>query len=114
MKEKMLLVENPMAYYRISPNQSTNHLIAAMINNMYEYRLRLLENSSHNGFLARLALEDTRLTNIEYFKKTYTSVELPEHIVHEERMNRAKKLLKCRILKKLMRRKKASLSFTSI
>ncbi len=114
MKEKMFLVENPMAYYRISPNQSTNHLIAAMINNMYEYRLRLLENSKHTGFLARLALEDTRLTNIDYFKKTYVNVEMPEHLVHEDRMNRARKLLRSRIIRKLVQRKKASLSFTAV
>ena len=35
----MLFVDQMLAYYRISPNQSTNNLIDAMINNVYKYRL---------------------------------------------------------------------------
>ena len=35
----MLYIDQELAYYRISPNQSTNRLIDDMINNVYKYRL---------------------------------------------------------------------------
>ena len=112
MKEKMFLVDNLMAYYRISPDQSTNQVIDGMINKIYEYRLRLIEESKHRGFLTRLGLEDTRLMNIDYFMKTYTEMEMPDKIVNEEKMKRARRLLSCRILRKLVRDHKKRLSFT--
>jgi glycosyltransferase involved in cell wall biosynthesis len=111
MREQMFLVNQVMAFYRISPAQSTNHLMKAMINNIYEYRLKLIEQSRYNNFLSRLALEDTRLVNIDFFTKTYDKVELPEKIIHEKRMRRAEKLLKNRILNKMMRVYKERISF---
>lgn len=112
MKEKMLLVEQTMAYYRISPAQSTNHLVKAMINDLYSYRLSLINNSKYNNFLSRLGLEQTRLTNIEFFTSTYNKLELPETIINEKGMKRAEKKLKSRILRKVLRIYKNKISFS--
>jgi hypothetical protein len=62
----MLYVNQLMSYYRISPLQSTNHLIDAMINNVYEYRLRIIRKGKFNNLLTRLALEQSRIKNIEF------------------------------------------------
>ena len=113
MKETMLLVEQTMAYYRISPAQSTNHLVKAMINDLYSYRLSLIQKSGYDNFLSRLGLEETRLTNIEFFTRTYNKLELPEKIINEDRMNRAKKRLGSRILRKILRMYKQRISFSN-
>jgi len=113
MKEAMLLVEQTMAYYRISPAQSTNHLVKAMINDLYSYRLSLIKSSKYNNYLSRLGLEQTRLTNIEFFTSTYNKLELPEKIINEKGMNRAKRLLRSRVLRKVLRMYKNRISFSN-
>ena len=111
MKEKMFLADQLMAYYRISPAQSTNHLIKAMINGLYEYRLGLLKKSRYNNALSRLALENSRLTNIAFFKKTYEKIELPETIIDEQSMHRAEKSLKNKLIRGLVSRYEDRISF---
>lgn len=113
MKEKMFLVDQTMAYYRISPAQSTNHLIKAMINNLYEYRLGILKKSGYNNPISRLALENSRLTNIDFFKKTYEKIELPETIINEASMIRAEKRLKNRYIRGIISRYEDKISFES-
>ncbi len=108
----MYYVNQEMAYFRISPAQSTNRLINAMVNNIYEYRLKEIEKSKHNNFLAKLGLEYSRLNNIQYFKDTYYEVEMPDKFVHEEKMSRARKLLKNRIARKLVEKYIHYLSFS--
>ncbi|MGC9343766.1 MAG: glycosyltransferase family 2 protein, partial [Bacteroidales bacterium] len=39
----MIFVNQDMSFYRISPSQSTNQVIDAMINNIYKYRLKIIE-----------------------------------------------------------------------
>jgi glycosyltransferase involved in cell wall biosynthesis len=109
---KMFYANQPMSYYRISPTQSTNHLIDAMINNVYQYRLKEIEKGRHNNFLTRLSLEYSRIRNIEYFLNTYDSVELPE-IVNEERLNRARRIMKYRIPSKIVRMHMDRLMFST-
>lgn len=74
---KVLLVNQQFAYYRVSPTQSTNRLMEAMINDVYKYRLNLLKNGSHCNILTRFALEEARLNNIKYFFRMYNEVQLP-------------------------------------
>ncbi|MBN2215322.1 MAG: glycosyltransferase family 2 protein [Bacteroidales bacterium] len=93
---KILMVKQDLAYYRISPNQSTNRLIFDMINKAYVYRLNLIKNSRHNNFISRLTLEKLRLNNIEYFEQTYPDVNYSTEIVNKEKLIKAKKLLKNR------------------
>ena len=107
----MVYIPQPMAYYRISPSQSTNNLVHDMINNIYEYRLRLMKEDKKNNFLTRLGLEHARIENIEYFKKTYKNLELPDHYINEDAMKRAKKLLSFLPLKKLVVRHKRRIAF---
>ncbi len=109
--ERMLMVNQMMAYYRISPTQSTNHLVDAMINNIYSYRLRLIEGGKHNNFLSKLSLEASRLNNIDFFKKTYPDIQLPEKIMNEDKMIRAAKLLKKTLIRKAVGRYKNYISF---
>ncbi len=109
--ERMLMVNQMMAFYRISPTQSTNHLIDAMINNIYSYRLRLIENGNHNNFLSKLTLEASRINNIDFFRKTYPNIQLPEKITNEDKMIRAEKLLKNRVIRKIVRAYQRSVSF---
>ena len=109
--ERMLMVDQLMAFYRISPAQSTNHLVDAMINNVYSYRMRLIKEGKFNNFLSKLALEASRLNNIRFFQKTYPSVELPEKITNEEQMKRAEKLLQRELIRKVVERYKNTISY---
>ncbi len=111
MTERMLMVNQMMAFYRISPAQSTNHLIDAMINNIYNYRYSLIEKGKHNNFLSKLALEASRLNNIKFFEDTYPNIEMPEKIVNEEKLTRAKKLLNNYLLRKMVSRYRNRISF---
>ncbi len=108
----VIYIAEQMAFYRISPSQSTNSMIGDMINNIYEYRLRLIREDKRDNFLTLLALEHARIENIEYFKDTYDNLELPEHYVNEKAMKRAKKLLSCSLLRKLVIRHKRRIAYT--
>ncbi len=77
-------VDKEMSYYRISPSQSTNQLIERMINNVYKYRIDIMKERRSNSFLNRLALEFSRAVNIDYFKRTYPSLNIDE-MVHINR-----------------------------
>jgi len=101
-KMKMFYAKQEMSYYRISPTQSTNHLIDGMINNVYKYRSNEIRAGKHNNFLTRLSLEYSRIRNIQYFLDTYDSVELPP-IFNEKELKRAKKIIKYRIPRKIVR-----------
>lgn len=90
----MLFVNQMLAYYRISPTQSTNHLIDAMINNVYRYRMRLIEQSSSNKILSKIALETSRVNNIEFFKNSYKDVKIPTGFVNYKRYLLVKKLVR--------------------
>ncbi|MBN2272716.1 MAG: glycosyltransferase family 2 protein [Bacteroidales bacterium] len=100
-KAPMLYVMQELAYYRISPNQSTNHLIDAMINNVYKYRLGLIEKGRHNNFLSRLSLEASRINNINFFKRTYRNVSIPDEFFNHKQYQKAQKLLKIRFFHRL-------------
>ena len=108
----MVYIAQPMAFYRISASQSTNNMVTDMINNIYEYRLRLIKKGGKNNMLTRLGLEHSRIENIGYFKKTYDNLELPDAFVHDEDMQRAKKLLSFSPLRKLVERYKRQISFS--
>lgn len=110
----MLFVEQVLAYYRISPNQSTNTLIDAMINNVYKYRLSLIEKGKYDNFLTRLALETSRIYNIEFFKKTYTSVVIPNEFFNHHKYERAKKLVQFKLINKIVWRYIRKLSFDKV
>jgi len=73
----MLYIDQELAYYRISPNQSTNRLIDDMINNVYKYRLNLIrERKVKNNILTRLGVEYVRITGIRFFVSQYPNVEI--------------------------------------
>jgi len=90
MAAKVLLVNQQFAYYRVSPTQSTNRLMEAMINEVYKYRLDLIKHGPHNNILTRLALEESRLNNIKYFYKMYNEVQMPPKLYNKGWMNMAK------------------------
>ncbi len=112
--ENMFFVNQEMTFYRISPSQSTNNLINAMINNVYQYRLNLINKSRYNKFLCWLALEQSRINNIRFFQETYPGIEIPETFINHNKLERAKKLLKNRILSGLARRYSLMISFKKI
>jgi glycosyltransferase involved in cell wall biosynthesis len=97
----MLFVKQELAYYRISPNQSTNNLIDAMINNVYSYRHNLIKQGDHNNWLTRLSLEASRINNINFFKSTYHNVIIPDTFLNHKKYMQAKRLLRNRFLHKL-------------
>jgi glycosyltransferase involved in cell wall biosynthesis len=110
----MLFVNQKMSYYRISPQQSTNHLIDAMINNVYQYRMDLIKAGKYNNFLSKLALEQSRINNIGFFKQTYPNVTIPEDFLNKESLLRAEKRLKNPLLFKLVQRYRKWISFGKI
>lgn len=110
----MVYIAQPMAFYRISASQSTNNMVTDMINNIYEYRLRLIKQGKHNNKLTRLGLEHSRIENIGYFKKTYDNLDLPDTFVHSVHMKRAKKLLAFLPIRKVVEWYKRRLAFSKI
>ena len=113
-REQFYKVDQLLSYYRISPTQSTNNLVEAMVNNIYTYRIEEIRNSRHNNFLAKLGVEYSRNLNLEYFKNTYTSVEIPEEIVNKAGMERSRKLLRNRLTRKVVDKYINYLSFSSL
>jgi glycosyltransferase involved in cell wall biosynthesis len=107
----MLYVNQKMSYYRISPLQSTNWLIDAMINNVYEYRLRLIRAGKFNNYLTKFALEQSRINNIEFFKKTYPKLPIPEDFMNRESLLKAEKRLKNEWLSRLVLQYRRRISF---
>lgn len=108
----MFWAKQDMSYYRISPTQSTNHLIDGMINNVYKYRLREIENGKHNNFLCKLGLEYSRINNIQYFLDTYDDIKIPE-LVNEDKLNRARKILSNKFANKVVRMYMDRIIFTA-
>ena len=108
---KMIYVNQVMSFYRISPSQSTTHLIDAMINNVYSYRLNLIATGRYNNFLCKLCLEHSRINNIQYFKNTYDNVEIPK-LVNENKLKKARKILKYRLPNKIVRLYRKHISFS--
>jgi glycosyltransferase involved in cell wall biosynthesis len=110
----MLYVNQKMSYYRISPLQSTNRLIEAMINNVYQYRMDLIKGGKYNNFITKLALEQSRIHNIEFFKKTYPSIPIPEDYRNKESLLKASKKLEHPLLSKLVLRYRRWISYGEI
>ena len=108
---KMIYVNQVMSFYRVSPSQSTNNLIDAMINNIYSYRLDLINKGRYNNFLSKLCLEQARIYNIQYFKNTYDSIEIPK-LVNEKKLRKARKILKYRLPNKIVRLYRKRISFS--
>jgi glycosyltransferase involved in cell wall biosynthesis len=111
-REQFFYVNQDMSYFRISPAQSTNHLIEAMVNNIYKYRIAEIRNSRHDNALARLGVEHARNVNLDYFRNTYTSVEMPEEITNRDKMERSRRLLRNSLMKKVIEKYIYSLSFS--
>jgi glycosyltransferase involved in cell wall biosynthesis len=93
MHSPVYLVNQQLAYYRVSPAQSTNRLMDAMINEVYKYRLRLIKNGKLNNLLTRLALEESRLNNITYFYRMYNDVQMPPKLYSKGWMRFTKLIL---------------------
>jgi glycosyltransferase involved in cell wall biosynthesis len=98
----MLFVNQMLAYYRISPTQSTNHLIDAMINNVYRYRLELIKKGRSNKILSRIALETSRVNNIKFFKNSYTDVKIPTDFINYKSYIRTQNLIRNKLINKLI------------
>jgi hypothetical protein len=110
--KKMFYINQPMAFYRISPTQITNHYIDEIINNTYSYRLNLIKSGRYNNFLSKLGLEHARINQIEYYRDTYDSIQIPK-LIYEKKFRVAKKILKYRIPNKIVRLYKESVSFSA-
>ncbi len=113
-KVPMLYVNQKFAYYRISPLQDTVDSVDVMINNVYTYRRRLIKEGRYNNFLTKLALEHSRINNINYYKNTYPDLEITHDIIHEKALRRAEKLLKVPYISKLIWLYRKHISFGKI
>lgn len=100
---KMLYVPEYMAYYRISPNQSTNNLIDDMVNNVYKYRLDLIRDRNvRNNIITRLAVEYVRLTNLKFFKSQYPHLNITQDYPNPNWMKFTKLLIKLPLLARFL------------
>jgi hypothetical protein len=108
----MLYIDQNLAYYRISPNQSTNRLIDDMINNVYKYRLDL---SSHgkirNNLLTRMGIEYVRITGIDFFVKQYPHINITTDYPNYRWMKRTRMLMNFPYFSGIMRRYIQRLSY---
>lgn len=98
----MLYVDQKMAYYRISPNQSTNHLVDDMVNNVYKYRLNLIRKRKvKDNLLTRFGVEFVRVRNLQFFKDQYPHLEITTEYPNEGWMKFTTKLVKIRFFTRL-------------
>jgi len=96
----MLYVNQKLAYYRISPNQSTNRLIDDMINNVYRYRLKLArERKIRNNCITRLGVEYVRLTGIRFFVIQYPHIQINVTYPNRRMMNFTRFLIKIPVIR---------------
>ena len=111
---RMLLINQVMAFYRISPNQSTNHLIDRMINNVYKYRLNLIKAGPHNNIISKLALEEARINNIDFFRRMYPNISInSEEIYQLNKLKQAKLLLRFKLIHKIVHWYSKKISFAA-
>lgn len=110
----MLYVNQNFSYYRISPVQSTNTLIDAMVNNVYDYRLNLIKKSKYNNLITKMVLETSRINNLNFFKKTYPNVQLPQNIRNKKFLEFTRNVTRNRIIYKLLLRYQNQLSFANV
>ncbi len=108
----MLYIDQNLAYYRISPNQSTNRLIDDMINNVYKYRLNLVsKRKKYNNILTRLGIEYVRVTGIQFFLKQYPHVNITTEYPNRKGMERMEKLMRLPYFSGIIRRYIQRLSY---
>lgn len=101
----MLYIDQPLAYYRISPNQSTNRLIDDMINNVYTYRINLVRQKNvGNNILTRLAIEYVRVTGIQFFVKQYPHIKITTDFPNYKWMKITRGLMKLPFFSGVVRR----------
>lgn len=100
--EQMMMVEDTLAYYRISSSQSTVQAFHDMIDKIYAYRKDLIAGSRFNNYLTRLGLQLTRLENIRYFRNTYTAFESNQQFAEPDKLKRAERILRLPFLSKLI------------
>ncbi len=101
-EENIMMIEDMLAYYRISSTQSTVQAFYDMINKIYDYRKDLIGKSKYNGFLTRLALEYSRKNNIEYFRKTYSAFTPDGNITEFDKLKKAERILKLPFAERLI------------
>lgn len=108
----MLFIDQNLAYYRISPNQSTNRLIDDMINNVYKYRIELASRRNKmNNLLTRLGIEYVRITGIDFFLKQYPHIEITREYPNNQWMKRTHALMKLPYFSGIIRRYIQKLSY---
>jgi len=100
--EKMLMVDEILAYYRISSSQSTVQAFIDMINKIYIYRKELIAGSPYNNFLTRLSFQYARAINIDYFRQTYPAFDPDGKILEPEKLVKTAKLLELPLMKKVI------------
>lgn len=110
----MLYVRQKMAWYRISPQQSTNHLIDNMINHVYSYRQNIIKKGGLDNYLTRLSLEYTRINNIRFFRQTYPDLKITENYINPESLARARKILKNKFISRVVRAYIEKMSFGDV
>lgn len=110
---KMLLVNQIMSYYRVSPHQISNNVVNDLINKIYSYRINIIKKSNYRNFMTYLALEDSRINNINYYKRVYPDTPIVGSILNLKRLIIAKKLLKFRPLKILVDIYRRKISFVN-
>jgi len=108
----MLYIDQNLAYYRISPNQSTNRLIDDMINNVYLYRINLAsQRNTGMSLLTRLGIEYVRITGITFFLKQYPHIQITSNYPNLRWMKRTRFLMKFPYFSGLVRRYIKTLSY---
>jgi glycosyltransferase involved in cell wall biosynthesis len=99
----MLFINQKLAYYRISPNQSTNRLIDDMINNVYKYRLNLIHKRNiKNNFITRLGVEYVRITGIQFFLDQYPHINITTDYPNYGSLKFTRFLMKLPLYKRFM------------
>jgi glycosyltransferase involved in cell wall biosynthesis len=113
-REKMIMVEDILAYYRISSSQSTVDAFYDMINKIYDYRKQIISKGRYNNVLTRLSLEYSRLMNIDYFKSTYQAFNSEGKISDPGKIRQVGKLIKIPLMKNLLWKYMQKLSYDKI
>lgn len=114
LTSKMVIVNQELSYYRISPQQISNGVIGDLVSKLYNYRLNLIQTGKHRNIFTYLALEDSLRNNIRYYKKVYNNDPALEGLLNSRRARIAGVMLKYKIVKKLINIYRHKISFENV
>ncbi|MBN1415980.1 MAG: glycosyltransferase family 2 protein [Bacteroidales bacterium] len=109
-----VMINQELAFYRVSASQSTNLLINDMINNVFRYRFNMKKDIAHAHFITRLAIGQSLVQNISHFQSNYPEFKFTLEPEIEKKLSTAKKLRRYKFLVRVFNTYRRLLSYSKL